>query len=229
MKIAIMQPYFLPYIGYFQLINSVDKFVIYDDVQFTKKGWINRNSVFTERGEWKFSIACKAFKETSRISEVLIASEYNRAKFIKRIENEFSSLDNFNNEGFELVKSIISFTEENLFKYIYNSVIKTSDYLGIGKDKFVVSSHLGDFSKYKGKEKVLRICGEMGATTYINPVSGSHLYDESSFRSKRIELKFLTPELQDLNQNRKSASILQDVLILQKSRIIQQLAQGVVK
>ncbi len=224
-----MQPYFLPYIGYFQLINSVDKFVIYDDVQYTKKGWINRNSVMTERGEWKFSIACSAVKETCKISDVSIAPEYKRLKFIKRIESEFSSLDGFNNEGFELVKSVISCNEENLFKYVYNSVIKVSDYLGITKDKFVVSSHLGDFSLYKGKEKVLKICSEMGATTYINPISGSHLYDDSSFRSKRIELKFLTPVSQEITQNLTPVSILQSLLIHQKSQIVKQLVQGVVK
>ena len=45
MKVAIMQPYFLPYIGYLQLLNSVDKFILYDDIEYTKKGWINRNRI----------------------------------------------------------------------------------------------------------------------------------------------------------------------------------------
>ncbi|MEO8664089.1 MAG: WbqC family protein, partial [Ignavibacteria bacterium] len=90
MKLAIMQPYVFPYIGYFQLINAVDKFVLFDDVSFIKKGWINRNRILVNKQEYTFTIPLKKASQNKLIKDIEISEENNwRDKFLKTIEKSY--------------------------------------------------------------------------------------------------------------------------------------------
>ncbi len=229
MRIAIMQPYFLPYIGYFQLISAVDRFVLYDDVQYTKKGWINRNQFNADRGAWKFSIAVNSHREKTRISEINISKEYNRQKIIARIKNDFRELDHSQQEAMTLIAKVIEFEENNLFKYVLNSVVEVCEYLNIKKEKFLISSEIGNFTELKGEAKVLQICRALNATSYINPISGAHLYDKTRFKNKGVELKFLEPLIHPGMNSNQPVSIAQDLLTRNKSEVVHQISLGTIR
>jgi hypothetical protein len=222
-RVAIMQPYFLPYIGYFQLIHKVDQFVIYDDVQFTKKGWINRNSAPVNNGIWKFTVACDASPETSKIFEKIISREFNRDKFITRIRTEYRKSLSENPEVFELLEQIIGFEDNNLFNFIAHSIRELSNYLNIPSSRIVVSSDLGDFSHLKSQDKVLAICSEINATHYLNPISGQHLYSEEIFKNNGIELELFQPDLEIANNSETNLifSIMYIIICLPREKVIQ--------
>ena len=222
-RVAIMQPYFLPYIGYFQLIDKVDQFVIYDDVQFTKKGWINRNSAPVNNGIWKFTIACDASPEASRIVEKVISREFSREKFITRIRNEYRKSHTENKRAFELLEKVIGFEDNNLFNFIENSIRELTKYLNIPPNRIIVSSDLGDFRHLKSQDKVLAICKEVEATHYLNPISGRHMYSKEVFKNNGLELEFFQPDL-DIENNFETNlifSIMYIIISLPQEKVIQ--------
>ena len=113
--IAVMQPYFFPYIGYFQLINSVDKFIIYDDVNFINRGWVNRNNLLSNGNKLLVTVPLKKSSQNKLINEVEISYEVDwKGKFIKVFESLYKKSPYFN-EVIELIGRIF----ENDFKYIY--------------------------------------------------------------------------------------------------------------
>jgi hypothetical protein len=204
----------------------VDKFILYDDVQYTKRGWINRNKFNTTNGEWKFSIAVESHSEKANISEIRIAKEYEPAKIIARAKNDFGKSDSFQKEAMTLVSKVLQNEEKNLFNYISNSLIEISNFLEIPKDRFIVSSELGDFSMQKGSDKVISICNALGAKKYINPVSGAHLYNKEFFSSHGISLNFLSPKLVHTGNNIYPVSIAQELLTRKKLEIVDHLSVG---
>ncbi len=218
-----MQPYFLPYIGYFQLIDKVDQFVVYDDVQFTKKGWINRNSVPVNNGIWKFTVACDASPESSRVFEKIISREFNREKFITRIRTEYRKSLTQNPGAIELLEEIIGFNDNNLFNFIANSIRGLVNYLNIPASRLIVSSDLGDFTHLKSQDKVLAICSEINASHYLNPISGQHLYSEEVFKNNGLELEFFQPELDAVNNFETDLifSIMHIIISLPQEKVIQ--------
>jgi hypothetical protein len=198
MKIAIMQPYFFPYAGYYNLLAQVDKFVIYDDIQFTKKGWINRNYLNSLSGPWLFSIPVTNVSAIEIIGQKQIAPEYDRLKLISRIEQNYKRLAT--PEKLTQVKKMINFSTDSLFKYIHFSLIEMSKEIGIDPEKIIPSSVLGDFTDYKGQEKVIQICKSLSADVYINPIGGKALYSTNTFEESGILLRFQEP-IETTSQN----------------------------
>ena len=223
MRVVIMQPYLLPYIGYFQLMKNSDVFVLADDYQYTKKGWINRNSAPANSGIWKFTIACDASPESSRIFEKKISPEFNRDKFITRIRTEYRKSFAENPGAFELLDQIIGFEDNNLFNFIANSIRELANYLNIPSSRFIVSSDLGDFTHLKSQDKVLAICSAINATHYLNPISGQHMYSKEIFNNNGIELEFFQPDL-DIENNFQTNlifSIMYIIIRLPQEKVIQ--------
>lgn len=201
MKTAIMQPYFLPYIGYFQLIDSVDIFVIYDNIQYTKKGWINRNRLLINGQDQYFTLPIKKDSDYLNVNERLLSDEFEKekVKLINKIKGAYSKAPYFK-EVFPLVEEIINYKEENLFEYIYHSIKKMSICLGINTE-FIKSSELSiNIETYKGKEKVVNICKSLEATHYINPSGGIDLYDVNYFFENGIELSFIKSDYIEYKQ-----------------------------
>ena len=190
-----MQPYFLPYIGYFQLLNKVDIFIIYDNIQFTKKGWINRNRILLNGNDQLFSIPLKKDSDYLNVNQRFLAESFNAEvlKTLRKIENSYRKAPNFN-EVYPLIKRIFTYKEENLFKFILNSVKELNNYLGITTE-LIVSSDIDIDHSLKSSEKVIAICENLKGTNYINPIGGIDLYMKSNFEKKGIVLQFLKPEL----------------------------------
>jgi hypothetical protein len=191
MKLAIMQPYFFPYIGYFQLINSVDQFVIYDNIEFTKKGWINRNRILVNGVDTYISLPMKKDSDFLHVNNRFLADswDFERKKMINRIIESYRKAPFFE-ETFEVIERCIMFEDRNLFNFIFHSISILVDHLRIDTG-LIISSNIPIDHKLKSEEKVISICKEMNAEVYINSIGGVNLYDQTHFRMKDIELLFL--------------------------------------
>lgn len=186
-----MQPYFLPYIGYFQLINAVDKFVIYDNIQYTKKGWINRNRYLNNGKDLYFTLPIRKDSDYLDIKERVLAGDYlaQNEKQLRKIESAYKKAPFFN-EVFPLIRNCFLYPEENLFQFILHSVIEIKKYLDIHTE-IIISSDIEDNADLKGAERVKNICNILQAREYINPIGGTTLYDKADFKNSDIDLKFL--------------------------------------
>lgn len=198
MKIGIMQPYFMPYIGYWQLINAVDKYVVYDDVNYIKKGWINRNNVLVNHQAKLFTISLKGASQNKLINEINIVDDF--SNFLKLIEYNYSKAPYFS-QTYNLLKEIISFESKNLALFLYNSIMKVCSYLDI-QTEIIVSSDIPKNNSLKGQDKILEICKLLKADTYINAIGGKELYDKNIFSQQGVSLFFLQSEIQSYTQGK---------------------------
>ncbi|HIC7211143.1 WbqC family protein [Burkholderia stabilis] len=189
MKIAIMQPYFLPYIGYFQLIEAVDQFVVYDNIKYTKKGWFNRNRFLLNGGDSTFSIPLKRDSDSLDVCERRVSPDYDPEKLAAQLTGAYARAPYFES-GFELVRSVIPGDEENLFLFIKRSIDAVVERLDIDTH-IVVSSSVDADHTLKGQDRVLAICESLGATTYVNAIGGVDLYSRDDFAAHGIDLRFI--------------------------------------
>ncbi len=188
--IAIMQPYFFPYPGYFELINSVDLFVVLEDVQFPRRGWVHRNRFRNKTSlevEWWGLPLKKGPQATTMISDLVFdlsrethfRESANRLLFnshLATLESNFPSL-------FELSKF-------SVVEYLVEQLENTKKYLSITTPYFM-SSKIPNEQKLTGGSRLIQICKELGATSYINAPGGKELYDSEDFLSEGIELQFM--------------------------------------
>ncbi|RKF19642.1 hypothetical protein DBZ36_04020 [Alginatibacterium sediminis] len=200
MKIAIMQPYFLPYIGYFQLIKAVDTFVLYDDIQYTKKGWINRNRLSCKDGEVAISLPIKKDSDYLNVNQRFISEAWNqeRTKLLRKIDAWYSKSPFFT-QVYPLLERILLDDSRNLFDFIYSSLKVLIEFLGISTSIIKSSSLLLD-NDLKGQSKVLQICEELNALTYVNPQGGVDMYRRGNFEAKGLKLEFLFSQAEPYDQ-----------------------------
>lgn len=198
MKIAIMQPYFFPYSGYFKLISSVDVFVLYDNIKYTKKGWVNRNRILVNGSDSSFCVPLKKDSDSLDIVDRTLATSFSRLKLINKIRGAYASAPYFK-EVIPYLESIINYTDDNLFNYLHNSLLTMMALLGI-KTKILVSSELFTSKEKKGKDRVISICHELGASQYINAIGGKELYSKSEFEKNGIMLSFIQSNEREYKQ-----------------------------
>jgi hypothetical protein len=191
MKVGIMQPYFLPYIGYFQLIAAVDRFVVYDNIKYTKKGWINRNRLLQNGGDAVFSLPLKKDSDSLDVRERRLAEDFHRQKLVNQFAGAYRGAPHFDS-GIELVRKVVVNPDANLFEYIHSSIVAVCHYLGITTE-IEISSNVPADHGAKGEDRVLSICKALGASVYINTIGGIELYSRSHFAGEGIELKFIRP------------------------------------
>ena len=189
MKLAIMQPYFLPYIGYFQLLASVDQFIVYDNIKYTKKGWINRNRMLLNGTDAMFSLPLKKGSDSLDVVERELAAEFDRSKLLNQFKGAYSRAPHFE-LTYPVLEQIVRHEDANLFSYIHNSIVRLSEYLGI-KTKIRISSEIVIDHELKSQDKVLALCKAIGADTYINTIGGVELYAKDDFRIQGIDLQFI--------------------------------------
>ena len=195
MKIAIMQPYFFPYIGYFQLINAVDKFVIYDDVAFIKQGWINRNRILINGVDYMFSVPLKDVSSYRLINDTLIHKElFNRfkAKFSKQLEQAYSKLPFFDTV-YDLIQQVLNRENKSIGQLAVNSLKSVCHCLSIDT-VLIDTSVVYQNNNLQAQSRVLDICKKEDANVYINLSGGVELYQNSVFANNGIELLFIKPK-----------------------------------
>lgn len=191
MKIGIMQPYFLPYIGYWQLLNAVDKYVIYDNIEFTKNSWIRRNRILQGEKDYLFSLPLKKDSDYLQIVERELASdiEKEKSKILNKIKINYKNAPYFECI-YPILEDIFNYYDRNLFNFIFYSIKRIKDYLEIKTD-IIISSMLDIDHNLKGQKKVISICKKLEASEYYNAIGGQELYSYEEFNKEGIKLKFL--------------------------------------
>lgn len=196
MKLGIMQPYFLPYIGYWQLMKAVDKYVVYDDVSYIKGGWINRNNFLISGQKKLVTFQLKDAGSYKLINEIEIKDDF--SSFMKMIQINYAKAPNFSDIK-KLTEEIVAYDKTNLAKFLYNSIKAVASYLGF-KTEFYLSSEIKKDNSLRGKDKVIHICKIMQADEYYNAIGGQELYDKDEFEKNGIKLSFLKTSIREYKQ-----------------------------
>lgn len=190
MKVGIMQPYFVPYIGYWQLLNAVDKYVIYDDVNYINRGWVNRNRILLNGEPKYFNLSMLAASQNKLINQICVNKDCRLLeKNLKTIELAYKKAP-FYYDVFPLIEQMLRCDKDILSCYISDTIKIVCEYLDI-KTELIVSSELKKDCSLKGQDKILAICELLNATEYYNAIGGMKLYSFDAFKEKNIRLAFL--------------------------------------
>lgn len=192
MKIGIMQPYFFPYIGYWQLFNAVDCYVIYDDVNYIKGGWINRNNILLEGKAHRINLHLSRTGSYKKINEIQLGDELANKKVLTTLEHAYKRAPYYENV-YPIIESIISFKADNVALYNGNLLKTIGEYLGIDT-KVHYSSELNKNQQLTGQDRVIDICRLLDGDMYVNAIGGRSLYDGATFANYGIALRFLKCE-----------------------------------
>lgn len=184
-----MQPYFFPYIGYFQLIAAVDVFVVYDNIKHIKKGWINRNRMLQNGREVLFSLPLKRGSDSLDVCDRELAEDFKQDRLLNQFRGAYQQAPYFE-ETYPLIEQIVRYKDANLFGFLHHSILKTCAHLGITTE-IRISSDIPIDHQLKNQNKVLALCEAVGVNTYINAIGGIELYSKEIFQEKNIDLKFI--------------------------------------
>lgn len=188
-KVAIMQPYFLPYIGYFQLISAADVFIVYDNIKYTKKGWINRNRMLLNGKDIMFSLSLKNDSDYLDVRDRELSGDLSREKLLNQFKGAYQHAPYFAHT-FPLIEKIVRYGNDNLFGYLHHSIVKLCEHLNI-KTEIKISSEIAIDHNLKSQDKVIALCKAVNSGTYINAIGGIDLYSKETFKKENIELKFI--------------------------------------
>jgi len=187
MIIGSNQPYLFPYIGYWQLINLSDIYVISDSMQYIKKGFINRNNILIDGAKHRFTLEAIGVKENTLINEVKVGN--NRKKLLKSIFHAYKKAPYFK-DVYPLVETIMLNTESNMAQFVGSSIQKIAKYLDMDT-KFIYLSDLQGETALKAEARTIDICKRLDAKHYINAIGGKELYCKDTFLEEDMKLNFL--------------------------------------
>lgn len=194
MKIAVMQPYLFPYIGYFQLFHAVNKFVVFDDVRFKKRGWINRNYILINGQKYLFTVPLSDSSQNKLIKDTKIIEDNKWRKFFLRSIRLSYRKAPFFEEIFPIIECIITLNERSISKFILHSFYVLKEALGLNTE-IIPTSAIYNNSELKGQYRILDICCQENANQYINLSGGIGLYNFELFQENAVKLLFLKSQL----------------------------------
>ena len=192
MNLGIMQPYFFPYIGYFQLIRAVDRFIAYDDVTFIKQGWINRNRILANGSPLLFSVPLSGAGSHTLIRDVSINNALYagwRKKFYKTLEQYYRKAPQYE-KVLPMIKDVMASESQLISTFALHSIKAVCAYLALTTELVETAINYNN-SHLKAEDRVIDICRQEGAQTYVNATGGQELYSHDNFKRNGIELKFL--------------------------------------
>ena len=200
MKLGIMQPYIFPYLGYWQLLNAVDEYILLDDVTFIKQGYINRNSMLAQGKATPFNIQVKDISSNKLISEHKMNDDPRwRKKLIKSIRQNYSKAPQFS-EVMPMLENCILDNTSNLNKFLCNAILRVAEYIGINT-KIHLSSKLNLAETQSGQDRIISICKELGAREYYNAIGGKALYRAEAFCEAGVDLFFVDSQIVEYKQH----------------------------
>ena len=219
MKVAIMQPYFFPYLGYFNLIAACDVFISLDNVQYINKGFVNRNRILQPNGIYTFTVPLKSAPRNFFINQRTIAPEYESFKknFMLQLESSYKKAPFFK-KTMDLIQSVLNSTRKNLARICEQTILAVMERIGLQKKIFIASEIINDDcdEKLKGSNKLIHLAKQAKCTHYLNVIGGIKLYNQNDFLQRGITLSFVKPLLPNYPQGKrefvKSLSII-DVLM----------------
>ncbi len=191
MRIAIMQPYLFPYIGYFQLIAAVDRFLILDDVAFIKKGWINRNRILMNGEPHLIQVPLVDASQNRRICDTKIVDGPWREKLLKSIRHTYGKAPCFD-RWFPQIEAVVRADVTTVVGLATLSLQRVCEYLSITTPMTSTADRYSD-PELSGAERILDICRREKADEYLNLPGGRELYEPSKFAAHNIQLSFLKP------------------------------------
>ncbi|MFZ1666553.1 MAG: WbqC family protein [Flavobacteriales bacterium] len=205
MTIAIMQPYLFPYIGYYQLAQIVDRFVVYDEVNYIKQGWVNRNNILVNGAPSLFTLPLSNPSSNALIKDLVVdARQYPiwRKKFLKTLSQVYSKAPQYATTV-DLVNDVLEPDVVSIAELATRSITLLVEFFGMDTVVIPTATHYGN-ANLNGQDRILDICKKEGATRYINAQGGRTLYDHPTFASHGIDLAFLKPSLATYEQGRYS-------------------------
>lgn len=203
MKMAIMQPYFFPYLGQFQLIHVVDRFILCDDVQYIRHGWINRNRILGPGEGYQYIIVpVSKHKSHDPIRNVRVVEGNAWKRTILRQVEYYRKKAPYYEQVRQLIHDCLQQEETSITQLNSRCLQATCIYIGI-QYNMAISSELGlNYSDIQVTgDWALKICEQLGATAYFNPPGGMELYEKEVFGKSNIELHFVKPNLREYNQS----------------------------
>ncbi|WP_426578381.1 WbqC family protein [Xenorhabdus stockiae] len=187
MILAVMQPYLFPYIGYYQLAYHCDEFIFYDDVNYIKGGYINRNNILTKNGKQLFTIPVNQASSFKKINELEFSN--NVKKVLVTIQQAYSKAPYFD-AAYPIIEKILLSENRNVAKITSNSIIEIFNYLEL-PFKYEFSSNIDYDRGLDAKNKLFSFCKLYNAQKYTNTMGGKSLYNKDEFKNKNIELSFI--------------------------------------
>lgn len=189
-RVAVMQPYFFPYLGTYQLAQAVDAFVFYDDAAFIKQGYINRNAILCHGEAQRFSLPVRDISSFRPIHAHHYIGPWR--PFLERLRQCYRRAPMFD-AVFPLVEAVALDPDENVAHKNALSFTRVFDYLGLARDWSFASRHaLPD--DLRAQARVLALCAREGATTYVNAAGGRALYQPEAFAAVGVDLRFISNE-----------------------------------
>jgi hypothetical protein len=194
MRLAIMQPYFLPYIGYFQLLAAADKLVLLDDVNFINRGWINRNRMSLNGEPHWLTLPLAKASQNKLINELeIIDDPVWKRKITRTVDSAYRGAP-FASQITPFFSNMLAEAKGSLSTFLFRTLGQVVDYIGIDA-RIEPTSAIYPKEGRSGQERILDICVREGATSYVNLPGGRNIYDARSFTNAGIELLFLNPNL----------------------------------
>lgn len=232
MKIAVMQPYFLPYVGYFQLISKVDGFVFLDDADYVRRGWIQRNYIVANGQRTRIRVPVAKRPIGTPIHEILLAENYPkwRTKFIDTLRHAYGKAPYFDVVS-NLLKQVLLNPGAGLSELNIRLIISVCDYVGLDQN-FEQSLDYCNDSALAGEARLIDICLRKGATEYVNAPGGRALYAPENFEKSGVRLRFLEPEINPYSRQNTDfipcLSVLDMLMFLDPEEVLRQFNAGVI-
>jgi hypothetical protein len=193
MIVTIMQPYFFPYLGYFQLLECSNIFVILDDVQYIKRAWVNKNRILINQTPYWLKFPVQKASQNLFINQRYYVRDKNeRNEILQRIQSAYRKAPHFT-ETYPLLLEIMKFDSNNVSGFNTNLIRQLTDFLGI-ECQILLSSELEKDNSLKGQDRIIEINRHLGSSHYVNPIGGISLYREQDFFEYELKLSFLQPE-----------------------------------
>ena len=195
-SIAVMQPYFFPYLGYFQLMRSVETFVVYDDVQFIPRGWINRNYVLAAGRQHRLTLELRGGSRNREIREIGVGG--NRLRLLKMLRQTYAKAP-YAQDALAILGPLLQSTEDNLSLYLVDTLRSLAAHFQL-PCAIKLSSTLAKAADLRGQERILNVCRALRARSYVNAPGGRTLYAREAFAEQGIQLLFAEPRLPSYRQ-----------------------------
>lgn len=196
MIVGSNQPYLFPYIGYWQLINIANVFVLSDSMQYIKKGYINRNYILINGERHRYTLEVLGVHSDTLINEIRVGN--NATKILKSIFNAYKKAPYFE-EIYPMLEQIFLNNEKNLAKYVGYSIERVARYLEMDTT-FIYLNDLQGKTSLRAQDRTIDICKKLNADQYINSIGGQKLYSKEAFKDHGIKLNFIKTELIEYRQ-----------------------------
>lgn len=187
MILAVMQPYLFPYIGYYQLAYHSDLFLFYDDVNYIKNGYINRNYILTKNGKQLFTLTINHASSFSKINDLEFS--HNIRKILLSISQVYSKAPYFSSV-YPIIEKIFTGQNRNVAYLSSSSIVEIFKYLQIDF-QYEFTSNINYNRELSAKDKLYQLCKIYNADIYVNSKGGEILYNRAEFEQQGLLLQFI--------------------------------------